>query len=202
MERDHIHGIDGLDMLSNEIFQTGQVKKAVTAVIIILALVGLTYVLTAKKEIKQIMIIKSSAFENNAQIPQVFTCNGKNINPEFIFENIPEGTESLAFIMDDPDASRGVTFNHWLVWNISPRDMGIAENSVPTGAMQGKNDAGKIGYSGPCPPPGKPHHYRFKLFAVKNMLNIPEGSSAEDIENAIDGDLIEKAELVGIYSHT
>lgn len=145
------------------------------------------------------MDILSKAFEPNGKIPDVFTCVGKNINPEFIFKNIPDSAKSLAFIMDDPDASRGVTFNHWLIWNIAPSTKGIAENSVPAGAVQGKNDAGKSGYFGPCPPSGKPHHYRFKLFALSEVLNIPISSSSQELESAIDKVLIAKAELIGIY---
>jgi Raf kinase inhibitor-like YbhB/YbcL family protein len=148
------------------------------------------------------MEIKSTAFQDGGQIPPIYTCSGKNISPELIFGNIPEGTKSLALIMDDPDASRGITFNHWLIWNVSPKEAGIAEDSVPSGAMQGKNDAGKIGYSGPCPPSGKPHHYRFKLFAISAILNIPNGSSLEQLEDAIDGHAIEQAQLVGIYERT
>ncbi len=172
-------------------------KKAAVAVIIILLAV-VAYILFVRRADNP-MVIKSSVFGNNGQIPPVFTCSGKNINPELIFENIPEGTKSLALIMDDPDASGGITFIHWLIWNIPSSTDSIPENSVPAGAVQGKNDAGIFGYTGPCPPPGKPHHYRFKLFALDETLNIPNGSSLRELEKAIGEHLVQKAEIVGIY---
>lgn len=145
------------------------------------------------------MEIKSSAFQNNGQIPADFTCSGKNVNPELFISGLPQKTKSLALIVDDPDASRGVTFNHWFMWNIPPEAKTIAENSVPPGAVQGKNDAGVYGYTGPCPSAGKPHHYRFKLFALKEALDVQKDISIGDLEKTINGALIEKVELVGIY---
>lgn len=170
----------------------------IVIIILLIIIIGFRFLIVWNK-INTSMNIRSPVFEANGKIPDIFTCVGENINPEFIFENIPDSAKSLAFIMDDPDASRGIVFSHWLIWNITPSINGIAENSVPAGAVQGKNDAGKIGYFGPCPPSGKPHHYRFKLFALSEVLNIPVGSSLQELETAIDKFLIAKAELIGIY---
>ncbi len=145
------------------------------------------------------MVLSSSAFNNNSKIPSKFTCDGGNINPELIVQNIPTGTKSLALIMEDPDAPSG-TFTHWLVWNISPKTEIIKQESVPSGSMEGQNSAGKIGYIGPCPPDGKPHRYFFKLFALDIVIVETENiRSKTELENAIANHVIEKTELIGIY---
>ena len=112
------------------------------------------------------LILKSPAFENGAEIPSRYTCDGENINPTLIIENVPEGVKSLVLIMDDPDATGGATWDHWLLWNIPPETKEISENSVPAGAIQGKTSWGTNKYGGPCPPKGSsPHRYMFKLYA-------------------------------------
>lgn len=145
------------------------------------------------------MEITSTAFEKGGNIPPKYTCSGANINPELRFIGVPKEAKSLALIMDDPDASRGITFNHWLVWNIPPDTQTIPEDGALAGAVQGKNDAGKNGYSGPCPPSGKPHHYRFKLYALKEELKLRTDANLEDLDLEINKNLIEQAELIGIY---
>ncbi|MEK7193609.1 MAG: YbhB/YbcL family Raf kinase inhibitor-like protein [Patescibacteria group bacterium] len=181
------------------------------------------------------MTIKSSAFEENGKIPKKYTCDGSppsapsgggGINPPLEITGIPEGTKSLAFIMDDPDAPRG-TFTHWVMWDMKPvtEKFYIEENfnSVPeetpipnpdTGKIpsfemptEGVNSAGKIGYIGPCPPPGKPHRYFFKVYALdmENLLpSIPGGElefNLDDIDllKQIQGHILDHAELIGIY---
>ncbi|MBI3589736.1 MAG: YbhB/YbcL family Raf kinase inhibitor-like protein [Candidatus Liptonbacteria bacterium] len=145
------------------------------------------------------MLISSPAFESNQKIPTKFTCDGGNINPELHIQNVPEKAKSLALIMDDPDAPSG-TFTHWLIWNIDPKTEIIKQESVPPGAHEGQNDAGKIGYLGPCPPDKKPHRYFFKLYALSDSIieteSIRDRATLESIVNKL---LIEKAELVGIY---
>lgn len=144
------------------------------------------------------MDISSSAFQNNETIAQKYTCDGENVNPSLAFSNIPEEAKSLVLILDDPDAPAGV-WNHWIVWNISPTVGKIEENSAPEGAIQGKNDFDKNEYGGPCPPPGKPHRYRFKVFALDRELSLSENSSQKDVEEAIKDHILAQAELVGIY---
>jgi Raf kinase inhibitor-like YbhB/YbcL family protein len=144
------------------------------------------------------MLLTSSAFNDGANIPKKFTCDGGNINPELLIQNVPEGAESLALIMHDPDAPRAGGFTHWVVWNIAPTTALIKEESVPPGSMEGNNGAGKQGYMGPCPPSGA-HHYEFHLYALDAKLDLPEGSDKVPLEKGIKGHLIEEATLVGLY---
>lgn len=144
------------------------------------------------------MKIRSSAFDDNQKIPSIYTCDGDNINPPLQISEVPDNAESLALIMDDPDAPNG-TFLHWMMWNIPPDLVEIAENDWPEGAEQGENGAGELGYLGACPPSGI-HHYHFKLFALNRKLDATSNITKSELEKEIDGSLIEKAELVGIYS--
>lgn len=144
------------------------------------------------------MKIKSSAFENNEKIPRKYTCQGEDINPPLEFSEIPKETKSLALIMDDPDAPLG-TWDHWIIWNIPPETKEIKEGEVPVNAIQGKNSWGKNSYGGPCPPSGT-HRYFFKLYALNEILNINENSKKSDLEKAMKGHIIARAELIGLYA--
>ncbi|RJQ28454.1 YbhB/YbcL family Raf kinase inhibitor-like protein [Candidatus Parcubacteria bacterium] len=144
------------------------------------------------------MIITSPAFEDNATIPEKYTCDGGDINPELHIHNVPEDAVSLALVVDDPDAPGG-TFTHWTVWNIDPKTTRIKEESVPSNGVEGMTSFGRVGYGGPCPPPGKPHRYYFKLYALKDMLNLPNGTTIKEFEAEKERHLIEKAELIGLY---
>jgi Raf kinase inhibitor-like YbhB/YbcL family protein len=139
----------------------------------------------------------SPAFKHNEFIPEKNTCDGKNINPPLLIENIPSGTKSMALIVDDPDAPAG-TWVHWVVWNISPDTKEIKESSVPEGAQQGVNDFRKHEYGGPCPPSGT-HRYFFKLYALDTMLNLGSKAKKSDMEQAMKGHILEKTELIGRY---
>ncbi|MFH1470564.1 MAG: YbhB/YbcL family Raf kinase inhibitor-like protein [Candidatus Micrarchaeota archaeon] len=141
--------------------------------------------------------ISSQAFNHNGMIPAKFTCKGENISPALEISGIPNGAKSLALIVDDPDAPMG-TWVHWVVWNIQPIQK-IDEGSVPPGSSQGITDFGKPGYGGPCPPSGT-HRYFFKLYALDSVLNLPPTSKKSDLENAMKGHILEKAELVGLFS--
>lgn len=143
------------------------------------------------------MRIKSPAFEEGKEIPQVYTCQGKNINPPLEFYDIPESAKSLVLIMDDPDAPNG-TFLHWLAWNISPNISKFDEGIVPKEIEQGLNGAGKKGYLGPCPPSGT-HRYFFKLYAINKKLSVYPGVTKKELEHEINNSLIEKAQLIGMY---
>lgn len=154
--------------------------------------------------IKQ-MLLTSSSFNDGEYVPTKFTCDssvsvagGEDINPELIIQNVPKETKSLALIMDDPDAPIG-NFTHWLLWNINPNTTTIKQESVPPGSVEGKNSAGKIGYIGPCPPPGKPHRYFFKLHALGAMLDIPGDAQKEVLEKEIKRHLIAETQLMGLY---
>ena len=140
--------------------------------------------------------ITSTAFTNMKDIPSLYTCQGGDINPALKIESIPPGTKSLALIMDDPDAPMG-TWVHWVMWNI-PRIDAIKEDSVPTGAVQGLNSWPKNSYGGPCPPSG-PHRYFFKLYALNTTLDLPGNAGKQDLEKAMQGHILDKAELIGLY---
>jgi len=143
------------------------------------------------------MHITSSAFEHNERIPAKYTCNGQNINPPLRIEDIPPGTQSMAVIVDDPDAP-GKTFLHWLIWDIKPTNE-IAENTAP--GTQGRTDFGKPAYGGPCPPSGT-HRYFFRVYALGTTLGLSEGSSRADLEQAMKGHVLAEAEIIGLYAQS
>ena len=147
------------------------------------------------------MKLTSSAFKNNGKIPSKYTCDGKNINPNLEIAEVPEEAVSLVLIMDDPDVPNSIRpdgmWDHWIVFNIPPDTKEINEDSQPQG-INGKGTGGKLSYGGPCPP-DKEHRYFFKLYALDIKLNIPEGSSKKEVENAMKDHIIAEAVLVGKY---
>jgi Raf kinase inhibitor-like YbhB/YbcL family protein len=150
------------------------------------------------------MQLKSSAFRAGGAIPAQYTCEGEDISPEFSWTDIPAGTKSLALILHDPDAPRAGGFTHWVVYDIDPSLRQIDENTPreekPTGiGLQGKNDSGKIGYMGPCPPSGT-HRYIARLFALDTELNLKPGAAHHEVESAMEGHILEKAALMGTYA--
>lgn len=147
--------------------------------------------------------LKSSAFKDSDLIPSKHTCDGENVNPLLEIQGTPEGTKSLALIVDDPDATGGVTWDHWLLWNIDPRTQYISEDTLPSGAVQGKNSFSKIKYGGPCPPKGTaPHRYMFKLYALDTILDLSEGEEKQALEEAMLGHILDETILTGFYGRT
>ena len=144
------------------------------------------------------MLLTSSSFENGADIPRKFTCDGGDMNPELEIHNVPDGAKSLALVLRDPDSPGVGGFAHWLVWNIDPRTTFIKEESVPPGATEGTNDFRTVRYGGPCPSHGA-HHYHFKLYALDAILDLPEKTELHDLETAIAGHILAETELVGMY---
>ncbi len=142
------------------------------------------------------MKLKSKDFENGGMIPSVFTCDDRDISPHMAWEDVPENTKSFALIVDDPDAPMG-TWVHWLLCNIPPNLRELPQNSVPSGALQVKNDFGKTNYGGPCPPSGV-HRYFFKLYA----LNIPslKGINEKNFYDKVKEHKIAEAVLMGKYT--
>ena len=134
----------------------------------------------------------------NGLIPTRYTCDGKDMNPPLLIENPPADTQSLALIVDDPDAPRG-TWVHWVVWNIGPETREIAENSVPPDALLGMNDFRQRAYGGPCPPTGT-HRYFFKLYALDTKIVLEAAAIKAVLEAAMQGHVLAKAELVGRYT--
>src|SRR5579871_3378676 len=147
------------------------------------------------------MKLTSPSFQHGAKIPKVHTCEGAGYSPELVWQGLPANTKSLALIMDDPDAPHGV-FIHWVAWNIDPKSNKLIEN-LPSGKVnEGTNSLNKKGYFGPCPPQGKPHRYFFKLYALDTKLNLPDGTTKQDLLKAISGHVVAEAELMGQYEST
>jgi hypothetical protein len=144
------------------------------------------------------MKLVSSAFKNNEFIPVTYTCDGYDINPPLMFSELPEGTVSLALIVDDPDAPNGI-WTHWTMWNINPeRTTMISENSMPHEITLGTTSFGQQGYGGPCPPAGT-HHYNFCLYALDTKLDLEDGANVEALRKAMEKHILESATLTGLY---
>ncbi len=142
--------------------------------------------------------LSSTEFKWGGRIPKKYTCDGENVNPPFDIVNVPEGTQGLAMIMDDPDAPSG-TFTHWTWWNALPSLDKIHENSVPVDARLGTTGAGTVGYRGPCPPTGR-HQYRFQLYALDIKLTLIDGAKREALEQAMQGHILGQTTYVGLYN--
>lgn len=147
--------------------------------------------------------LQSKAFQHGADIPQKHTCQGADVSPELNWTEPPAGTKAFALIGDDPDAPAG-TWVHWVIydlpagWRRLPEGVAKAEG-VAGGGTQGANDFRKLGYGGPCPPPGKPHRYFFKLYALDASLGLKAGASKQEVEKAMKGHILGQAELLGRY---
>lgn len=143
------------------------------------------------------MKITSPAFEHNQPMPGKYTCDGENVNPPLSFLEVPENAKSLVLIVDDPDASIK-TWTHWVVFNIDPTISEVPENTVPKAGTEGLTDFGSTSYGGPCPPSGN-HRYFFKLSALDSILAVPQNSNKKTVEKAMQGHILDSAELVGLY---
>lgn len=149
------------------------------------------------------MNITSPAFSDGASIPARFTCQGENLSPQLDWSGVPSGARSLALVVSDPDAPGG-TFIHWVLYNLPPQTSGLPEGvpaseRLSSGAAQGRNDFGRIGYGGPCPPPGKPHRYIFTLYALDLAPDLPAGLNAARLNSLMRGHILAQASLTGLY---
>jgi hypothetical protein len=141
------------------------------------------------------------------QVFNAFGCKGKNLSPALFWSGVPAGTKSFALMVHDPDAPTGSGFWHWIVYNIPAEAVSIPaeagdpkKRGLPTGAVQGRSDFGTPGYGGPCPPPGKPHHYHFRLFALKvPKLEVPADATAALIGFNVNANKLGEADLMGLY---
>lgn len=140
--------------------------------------------------------VTSRSFQHLGLIPSLHSCEGEDISPELEFKGAPEGTESYAIIVEDPDAPVG-TFDHWLCWNLAKEPQKIGEGERPP--VQGINHFGEYHYRGPCPPRGKPHRYFFKVFALDTRLALEEGSNKQELEAAMKGHIVAAGEMIGLY---
>jgi Raf kinase inhibitor-like YbhB/YbcL family protein len=161
--------------------------------------------LTEKQEVNDVeaISITSTSFVNGGSIPARFTCDGENLSPELSWSQPPAGTEGFALISDDPDAPGGI-WVHWVLFNI-PKDSrgldeGVSKKEVlADGSVQGMTDFRRTGYGGPCPPPGRPHRYYFKIYALDAKLNLTASANKEDVEAAMEGHILANGELIGLY---
>lgn len=147
--------------------------------------------------------LRSPAFAEGGDIPRKFTCDGPDVSPELAWDEGPAGTQSYSLIMDDPDAPAG-TWVHWVYYNIPSSARGVPENvpkvgEVKGGGIQGRNDFGRQGYGGPCPPRGPAHRYFFKLYALDAKLALKPGATKADVEKAMKGHILAEAQLMGRY---
>lgn len=149
------------------------------------------------------MKISSGSFSAGEMIPKKFTCDGPDASPKLNWTEPPAKTQSFALIMDDPDAPAG-TWVHWVLFDLPAETRELAEGvakqeQLANGARQGRNDFGKIGYGGPCPPSGDAHRYFFKLYALDAKLNLKAGATKPDVEGAMKGRILAHAEMIGKY---
>ncbi len=155
------------------------------------------------------MVLESSVFQSGGAIPTAYTCDGTNISPPLAWANIPPAAKSLALVVDDPDApdpaAPKTTWVHWVLYDIPPGTIGLPQAvgaiNLPLGTREGLNDWQRNGYGGPCPPIGR-HRYFFKLYAVDVMLPDLGKPNKARLEAAMEGHIVERAELIGLYQRT
>jgi Raf kinase inhibitor-like YbhB/YbcL family protein len=150
-----------------------------------------------------VFMLTSTAFEHEAPIPTIYSCDGENISPPLTWSNPPDGSVSFALINDDPDAPAGI-WVHWVLFNIPVEVTGLAE-AIPAqveledGSLHGENSWGRADYGGPCPPGGT-HRYFFKLYALDTALDLDDAPTKEELLEAMDGHILGEAELMGTYA--
>ena len=151
------------------------------------------------KEVRKMtqMRLTSPEFLDHKAIPGKFTCDGEDLNPPLVIEGVPQEAKSLALVMDDPDAPAGV-WVHWVIWNMDPGTKQVDQGSLPPGAQSGMNSWKRTGYGGPCPPSGT-HRYFFRLYALKERLNLSTSATRKDLDRAMHGKILAQCELLGLY---
>ncbi|MGE0206518.1 MAG: YbhB/YbcL family Raf kinase inhibitor-like protein [Candidatus Babeliales bacterium] len=179
-------------------------KKLFIALCFIMPLAYYRGGLATAKNKENFMHIASASFEDNHALPAKYTCEGENRSPELHWSGVPAGTQSLALLVDDPDAPGGKPFVHWIVFNI-PASLkslpeGVKLKNIAPDAKEGKNDFGDSAYGGACPPKGHGiHHYVFTLYALDIKLNLQEGVSKQEFLQAMQGHVLKKAQITGLY---
>jgi Raf kinase inhibitor-like YbhB/YbcL family protein len=148
--------------------------------------------------------ISSQLFKNGENIPPKYAADAWNVSPALMWTDVPDKTKSLALLLHDPDAQRKGGFSHWVIFNIPPSPNYLPEGVRPRdhvegGIVQGRNDADTVGYMGPAPPPGKPHHYHFTIYALDARLMLDSSADRRKLLDAMEGHVLAEAELVGIY---
>lgn len=152
---------------------------------------------------KWTMQLTSTAFAEGQPIPSKYTCDGENVSPPLAWDGVPEGTKSIALIVDDPDSPVGI-WVHWVLYDLPATATELPENLpknqyIPGGAKQGLNDFKHLGYGGPCPPSGKAHRYYLKLYALDRVLELKPGATKKEVESAMEKHTIAQGQLMGTY---
>lgn len=194
------------EFLSRTLFRAGTSSFAALFILLLLsALIAQTKAISAPAAGESAMkfVLHTSAFTPGAEIPKQYACEGSDVSPALTWDAVPQGVQSFALIADDPDAPVG-TFTHWIIYGIPAQSDGLPEGvpkseQLPDGTRQGRNGFRRIGYNGPCPPPGKLHRYFFKLYALDAKLTLEPGASREQLESAMKGHVLAQAELMGTY---
>lgn len=149
------------------------------------------------------LTVASVSFSSGGEIPNKFTCDGEDVSPQIFWSGTPNGTQAFVLMVDDPDAPAG-TWTHWVLYDL-PASLKSLNEGLPTSdqlpdeSKQGRNDFGKIGYNGPCPPAGRPHRYFFKLYALDRKLNVKGGAARSEVEKAMSGHVLAQGEVMGTY---
>lgn len=179
-------------------------KKIFIAIAFLVVLAMLNWQARASEESGTMKLnVRSPMFMEGDQIPVKYTCDGEGVSPPLYWSSGPTATESYALVMDDPDAPGG-SFTHWIMYNIPFNVTRLEEyvtalDRLDDGTLQGKNSYGRVGYGGPCPPPGSPHHYHFNVYALDTRLSLGPGASKDDLLRAMAGHVLAYGELTGIY---
>lgn len=147
--------------------------------------------------------LKIPAFSNGGEIPRRYTCSGADLSPALQWGGVSPAARSLAIVADDPDAPRG-TWTHWLLWNLPAHMTNLPEalprhEVFPNGARQGTNDFQHIGYNGPCPPPGKPHRYVFKLYVLNTTLDLRGSAGRQELDRAMKKHVLAQTDWMGRF---
>jgi len=147
--------------------------------------------------------ISSDSFNHEGTIPDEFTCDGEDLSPQLSWNGVPSETQSLALIVDDPDAPIG-TWVHWVIYDmpaiLTQLPRGIPQLPEVEGiGKQGENGSKQIGYMGPCPPGGNHHRYFFKLYALDTRLDLPSGATKAELEQSMQGHILAQGQLIGLY---
>ena len=149
------------------------------------------------------MKLESPAFAEGAPIPKKHSCEGADVSPPLTISGVPAAAHSLALLCEDPDAPGGM-WVHWVLFNLPPKTAslpeGLAKTQFVAGAVQGLNDFGRLGYGGPCPPPGKPHRYFFKLYALSAALALEPGAERAAVLAAMKGRALAESALMGSFA--
>ncbi len=162
-----------------------------------------SFVITSSTYAEQaaLFAIKSASFVDRKNIPALYTCDGQDLSPQLAWSGAPARTESYVLICDDPDAPVGIWY-HWVLYNIPSAVTELPEGvAAPSGAVLGKNSWGRTQYNGPCPPASSIHRYNFTLYALDMRLTLPGGADAQTVLKAIQGHVLNKTTIMGVFGH-